>query len=362
MRPFLLVCTLVPTLLGAQGTAPPSTAGGFSLAQVMGAPFPTNLTAASRAERLAWTLNERGVRNVYVAEGPAFTARRLTPYAADDGQELSAVTLSPDGAHVLYVRGGDFGSNWDDALPVNPVGLPIPPRTELWTIPFGGGTPVSLGEGLNPVVSPDGRTVVFERGRQLWRAPIDGSAPAVKLTELRGSNGEAVFAPDGKRFAFVSNRGDHAFIGVYTDATTPIQWIAPSSGRDRVPRWSPDGTRLVFARVAADLAGDPADGVEPVGGHRGHRRRHRAVAQRQHAARERPLHRWRDQPGVAGGRPDHLPVLPRRLAAPVRAGPGGNRGTAAAVPGRAPGGAHHRGRRGHPPAVRRERRQHAGGS
>lgn len=255
MRPFLLVCTLVPTLLGAQGTAPPSTAGGFSLAQVMGAPFPTNLTAASRAERLAWTLNERGVRNVYVAEGPAFTARRLTPYAADDGQELSAVTLSPDGAHVLYVRGGDFGSNWDDALPVNPVGLPIPPRTELWTIPFGGGTPVSLGEGLNPVVSPDGRTVVFERARQLWRAPIDGSAPAVKLTELRGSNGEAVFAPDGKRFAFVSNRGDHAFIGVYTDATTPIQWIAPSSGRDRVPRWSPDGTRLVFARV--DGAGGP---------------------------------------------------------------------------------------------------------
>jgi dipeptidyl aminopeptidase/acylaminoacyl peptidase len=214
----------------------------------MGAPFPTGLTAAARAERLAWTLNERGVRNVYVAEGPAFTARRLTPYAADDGQELSAVTLAPDGAHVLYVRGGDFGSNWDDALPVNPTGLPIPPRTELWTIPFGGGTPVSLGEGLNPVVSPDGRTVVFERGRQLWRAPVDGSAPAVKLTELRGSNGGAVFSPDGRRLAFVSSRGDHAFIGIYTDATTPIQWIAPGTARDWSPVWSPDGTQLVFAR------------------------------------------------------------------------------------------------------------------
>lgn len=250
-RSLLLTGLLLPAALGAQGAA----ASGFTLAQVTGAPFPTNLVAAARAERLAWTLNERGVRNVYVAEGPAFTARRLTPYTADDGQELSAVTLAPDGRHVLYVRGGDFGSNWDDALPVNPTGLPIPPRTELWTVPFDGGTPVSLGEGLNPVVAPDGRTVVFERGRQLWRAPVDGSAPAVKLTELRGSNGGAVFAPDGKRFAFVSSRGDHAFIGVYTDAATPIQWIAPSSARDRVPRWSPDGTQLVFARVAG--AGGP---------------------------------------------------------------------------------------------------------
>jgi len=243
-RSLLLSGLLLPAVLGAQGAA----TDGFTLAQVTGAPFPANLVAAARAERLAWTLNERGVRNVYVAEGPAFTARRLTPYAADDGQELSAVTLAPDGRHVLYVRGGDFGSNWDDALPVNPTGLPIPPRTELWTVPFDGGTPVSLGEGLNPVVAPDGRTVVFERGRQLWRAPVDGSAPAVKLTELRGSNGGAVFAPDGKRVAFVSGRGDHAFIGVYTDASTPIQWIAPGSGRDWSPRWSPDGTQLVFAR------------------------------------------------------------------------------------------------------------------
>lgn len=256
-RSLLLSGLLLPAVLGAQGAAP----DGFTLAQVTGAPFPTNLVAAARAERLAWTLNERGVRNVYVAEGPAFTARRLTPYAADDGQELSAVTLAPDGRHVLYVRGGDFGSNWDDALPVNPTGLPIPPRTELWTVPFDGGTPVSLGEGLNPVVAPDGRTVLFERGRQLWRAPVDGSAPAVKLTELRGSNGGAVFAPDGRRFAFVSNRGDHAFIGVYTDAATPIQWIAPSSGRDRVPRWSPDGTQLVFARVAG-AGGPPAASLE----------------------------------------------------------------------------------------------------
>ena len=242
-RPLLvLLAALLPAALPAQRT------GGFTLAQVTSAPFPTNLTAAASAERIAWTLNERGLRNVWVAEGPAFTARQLTAYATDDGQELNAVSLSPDGKWVVYQRGGDFGSNWDEALPVNPMGMPIPTKVEIWTVPFAGGTPVSLGEGTNPIIAPAGDAVVFERGRQLWRAPIDGRTPAVKLFEQRGTATEARFSPDGSRLAFVSHRGDHAFIGIYTNADTPILWVAPSTNRDWSPRWSRDGTALVFAR------------------------------------------------------------------------------------------------------------------
>lgn len=233
---------LLPAALVAQRP------GAFTLAQVTGAPFPTNLTAAASTDRIAWTLNERGARNVWVADGPAFSARQLTPYATDDGQELNAVSLSPDGKWVVYQRGGDFGSNWDEALPVNPVGMPMPSKVEIWTVPFVGGTPVSLGEGTNPIISPKGDAVVFERARQLWRAPIDGKTPAVKLFEQRGTAEEAHFSPDGSRLAFVSDRGDHSFIGIYTDATTPIRWVAPSTNRDWSPIWSPDGTRLAFAR------------------------------------------------------------------------------------------------------------------
>ena len=230
-----LLSALLPAALLAQRP------GAFTLAQVTSAPFPTNLTAAASAERIAWTLNERGLRNVWVAEGPAFTARQLTAYATDDGQELNAVTLSPDGRWVVYQRGGDFGSNWDEALPVNPLGTPLPNKVEVWTVPFAGGTPVSLGEGTNPIISPAGDAVVFERGRQLWRAPIDGRTPAVKLFEQRGTAEEARFSPDGSRLAFVSDRGDHSFIGIYTDAATPILWVAPSTNRDWSPRWSRDG-------------------------------------------------------------------------------------------------------------------------
>ena len=227
----------------------------------MSAPYANELTAAASGERVAYALNERGRRNVWVAEGPAFTPRQLTPYGSDDGQSLTAVQLSKDGSRVVYMRGGDFGSNFDDELPVNPTSMPMPVKTTIWSVPFTGGPPVSLGEGVNPVISPRGDKVVFERARQLWQVPIDGSEPARKLFEQRGAAGDAQFSPDGSRIAFVSSRGDHAFIAIYTDERTPILYVSPSTSRDWSPRWSRDGSKLVFARRHG-AGGAPAHDLE----------------------------------------------------------------------------------------------------
>ena len=234
----------------------------FTMEQIKSYPFPTNLTASSTGSRIAWAFNEQGQRNIYVAEGPEFETRRLTSYLKDDGQAISSLSISADGNWLVYIRGGDFGSNWDDALPVNPSFDPEPPKVQIWSIEFDGGEPQLLGEGESPVISPGSDKVVFTKSSHLWITSIDGSEAAKKLFDARGNNGQPQWSPDGKKIAFRSNRGDHSFIGVYTDPETPIQWISPSFNRDYSPRWSPDGTRLVFIRQPG-RGGSPEAYLEP---------------------------------------------------------------------------------------------------
>ena len=233
----------------------------FTFDQVRSYPYPTELAAAATGARIAWAFNEQGRRNIYVAEGPAFAARQLTHYDRDDGQELTSVTISANGRFVVYVRGGDHGSNWDDALPVNVNSNPAPPKVQIFSVPFDGGEPKAIGDGDEPVVSPRGDVVAFSKGGQIWTAPLDGSAPAKALITVRGENGDSRWSPDGSRLAFVANRGDHSFIGVYTNDSTAITWLAPAFARDRSPRWAPDGRRIAFVRMSA--TGGAPDSILP---------------------------------------------------------------------------------------------------
>ena len=250
----LLLATNAPVV--AQAPRP------LTFEQVASYPFPNQLTTAARSDRIAWTFNEQGRRNIWVAEGPAFAARPLTRYDRDDGQELTSVSLSGDGKWVVYVRGGDHGANWEDGLPVNVETAAIPPKVQMWAVPFDGGEPRLLGEGDAPVVSPKGDVVAFEKDRQVWIVPIDGRQPATPVVSVRGSNGDVVWSPDGSRFAFVCDRGDHSFVGIYTNDRTPLLWLAPSTSRDSSPRWSPDGARIAFVRRPGN-GGAPAPILEP---------------------------------------------------------------------------------------------------
>ncbi len=251
---------LLYALTGLALVAQPVTAqSGYSLTQIRSYPFPNELAAAATGGRIVWAFNESGLRNLYVAEGPAYAARRLTNYQVDDGQELTSVAVSADGQWVVYVRGGDHGSNWDDGLPVNPTFAPTPPKVQIWAVPFAGGEPKLLADGDEPAVSPKSDMVAFVRGGQLYSVPIDGSSPPTSLLTSRGSNESPVWSPDGTKLAFVSNRGDHSFIGVYSGPATPIRWLAASFTRDFSPRWSPDGRNVAFIRIPG--AGGAPDSV-----------------------------------------------------------------------------------------------------
>jgi dipeptidyl aminopeptidase/acylaminoacyl peptidase len=222
----------------------------FSLESVKSYPFPTELTSSVQGSKIAWAFDEQGKRNVYVAEGPDFKPRKLTNFNSDDAQEITSLSISADGKWVVFVRGGDHGSNWDDGLPVNPGFSATPLKVQIHSVPFAGGELKSLAEADEPVISPKSDVIAFIKAGQPSVISIDGSSAAKSLFTTRGSVSSLEWSPDGSKITFVSSRGDHSIVGVYINAESPIKWMFPSFTHDSSPRWSPDGSKIVFVRTS----------------------------------------------------------------------------------------------------------------
>ena len=164
VRRGILMALLASASLAATSLQP-SSPPGFTVEQILAFPSPENLVASPVGATIAWTFNERGVRNVYVAHGPACEPRRLTPYREDDGQELTQLSFTRDGAALIYVRGGDHGSNRQAEAPPNPAGNPVQPKVQIWSVPVAGGAPRLVGDGDEPAAAPDSARVAFVRNK-----------------------------------------------------------------------------------------------------------------------------------------------------------------------------------------------------
>lgn len=234
---------------------------GFTMESIISYPHATELTSAKTGSKIAWAYNDQGKRNVYVAEGPDFKPRKLTSFDEDNGQQITSLAISADGKWVVFVKGGEHSGNKDHTVTVNPSSLVVMPKVEIFSIPFAGGEAKMLAEGDYPVISPKSDRVAFAKAGQIWQAGIDGLSAPKNLFESKGANTGVQWSPDGSGLAFVSYRGDHSFIGVYTNDEKSIHWIAPAFARDDSPKWSPDGKRITFVRRPA--SGGLPDSILP---------------------------------------------------------------------------------------------------
>ncbi len=230
--------------------------GHFTIEQVLSFPFPTDLTPAPAKGMFAWVFNAQGKRNVWVAEpsGSAsngqtagYSVRQLTNYTEDDGQDVGELSWVPDASAIVYVHGGDF--EFPKRSYPNPARLAAGVEQDIFVVPVSGGEPRKIGEGHSPAVSPDGQLVAYVLKGEIWLAKLDGSEKPQQLIHELGENSGLRWSPDGKSIAFVSARGDHSLIGVYTLGSKVVNYLDPSTDHDGDPVWSPDGAKIAFLRI-----------------------------------------------------------------------------------------------------------------
>ncbi len=240
----------------------------FTIEQVLSAPFPTELIPAPAKGQFAWVFNAEGKRNIWVAEPGSgdngYTSRQITNYSQDDGQDVGDLDWAPDGTSIAYVYGGDL--EFPRAAYPNPSRTAAGVEQDVWVVPVAGGEPRKIGEGHSPAVSPKGDSVAYVLKGEIWLAKMDGSGKPEQLIHELGENSSLRWSPDGQYLAFVSSRGDHGFIGVYSLPAKTVNYLDPGTDHDRAPVWSPDSTRVAFLRIPSsksDLLFEPKRAGSP---------------------------------------------------------------------------------------------------
>ena len=249
---YAVVVVAIAAVSPAPHAAP---AAAPTIEQFLSPAYPLQMVSAKHADRIAWLAYERGRRNVYTAATPAFHAVQLSHFADDNGVDISDLEISDDGAVVTFVRGSQPNlAGWI----ADPTSDPIGAERTIWAARTTGGAPWKLGEGTTPAMSPDGRTVLFAKDGQIRKYDVTATSTSVArpsrgrvdqpFIHVWGTNAGMRWSPDGTKFAFVSNRVDHSFIGVYDLRAGTLRFLAPGVDHDTSPTWSPDSRRVAFLR------------------------------------------------------------------------------------------------------------------
>jgi imidazolonepropionase-like amidohydrolase/dipeptidyl aminopeptidase/acylaminoacyl peptidase len=108
----------------------------------------------------------------------------------------------------------------------------------------------SEGSWMSLDLSPDGQTIVFELLGDLYTLPVTGGT-ATRITNGQAYDMQAVFSPDGKRIAFISDRNGSENLWIANaDGTRPRAVTTTERDSYMSPIWTPDGEYVIAAKGA----------------------------------------------------------------------------------------------------------------
>ena len=204
--------------------------------------FPSHLKAADHMGKIAWVVNEKGVRNVYSAQAPEYQPVKETHYSLDDGMEISQLLFYR--TDLIYVRGS--APNREGAFP-NPS-LAVQGTAQAIYLSSEKKSK-KLAEGTAPLLS--GEVMYFINEGQVYSYGLRDTL-TYKLFTTRGQIRSLRLSPDQEKLAFISHRGDHAFLGIYDFKKKTVSYPDPSVDVDHDPVWSPESHQVAVLRTPYD--------------------------------------------------------------------------------------------------------------
>src|SRR5262249_14515999 len=104
-----------------------------------------------------------------------------------------------------------------------------------------------------PGISPDGSTIAFVSGGDIWEVPARGG-DARLLVSHAATESRPLYSPDGRRLAFTSTRTGNGDVYVPTLGTGALMRLTYDDAAEQVSGWSADGRYVYFSSGSHDIS------------------------------------------------------------------------------------------------------------